>query len=184
MPRTTETLALAILALAGGCQPASPPLGDFEIELELPPPPGSNSPEPPAAALRPWRVWINQEQPRQRKNPAWQPYAARQSATLELAADGRWRCLITPTQLFAKFDEPRSLRSWSATRHVRCSPDGWKTYSETTVHCSFTASGELTRCAPPAAVHLADVVGGEPRSTVVVLEPLGGYRRELPARAM
>jgi hypothetical protein len=171
--------ALFFGALAG-CRKAEPPFGTFDVTLQLPPKAGQPAPTPPEAALRPWRVWINQELPRQKKNPEWRPYAAKEGALLDVAMDGKWRCLMTPVQLFATFDDHRKVAEWVASRNVRCSSDGWKTHVETLVRSRFAPDGTPTTSDPPGAMYLSDVVDRQPRSTVVVLEPLVGYHRERP----
>lgn len=171
-------VAVALLGTAVGCGGHTPPLGTFEVTFELPPKPGQPAPTPPDAALRPWRVWINQELPRQKKNPEWRPYAAKDGALLDVATDGKWRCLMTPARLFAKFDDRKKVAEWTSSRNVRCSSDGWRTHVETLVRCRFAPDGKPTTSDPPGAMYLNDVVNQEPRTTVVVLEPLGGFHRE------
>lgn len=172
-------VAVALLGAAAGCGTHAPPLGTFEIAFELAPKAGQPAPTPPDAAMKPWRVWINQELPRQKKNPEWRPYAAREGALLDVATDGKWRCLVSAARVFAKFDDHMKVDEWITSRNVRCSGDGWRTHAETLVRCRFAPDGTPTTSDPPGAMYLADVVNREPRSTVVVLEPLGGYRREM-----
>lgn len=163
---------VAAAAVIGCKEEPSPPLDPFDVEHALPPKPGQPAPKPPAKALAPWRVWINQEKPRQKKNPHWRPYEAKTAAMLDIAEDGKWRCLVTAARLFASYDEHASIREWTASRRVRCSVDGWKTYVESYVRSGFRPDGTPTVADPPAPLYLHDVVNGQARSTVVVLAPL------------
>src|SRR5262245_35638131 len=90
--RTTDFVRRAGIAAASilvvgslaGCRRPAPKFEPFEVQLELPPKPGQPAASPPDGALRPWRVWVNQERPRQKKAPQWQPVAAKEGALLDM----------------------------------------------------------------------------------------------------
>jgi hypothetical protein len=148
-----------------------PPLDKFEVELELPTPPGKPAPVPPEAALAPFRVWVNQETPRQKKNPEWRSIPAKEGLILDMATDGRWSCLVNPVRLFAKFDDEAEVMHWTTSRTLRCSSDQWKTNVEGLVRVGYAPDGKRLESDPRAAFHLKDFVAGQPRVTAVVLEP-------------
>jgi hypothetical protein len=146
-------------------------LEKYEVTIELPPEPGKPAPVPPDAALEPFRVWVNQETPRQKKNPEWQTIPAKEGRVLDMAADGNWSCLVNPVKVFGKIDEDRTVAHWTTSRTLRCSSDNWKTAIEGVVRVGYAPDGKRGDTDPRAAIYLKDNVGGAPRSTVVVLEP-------------
>lgn len=133
------------------------------------PPTGGKMPVMPESILKPYRVWVNQEEPRQKKNPQWASFAPKEGAMLDLAADGKWRCLVTPAHVLGRIGEHSPVRDWTVSRSVRCSTDGFSTFLETTARSGYDETGAPLRNDPPASVHLNDVVGGKPRRTVVVI---------------
>lgn len=172
MPRWLARIASAgfILCAAAACRRSSPPFDAFEVTLEVKPAKGRPAATPPDGALRPWRVWVNQERPRQKKAPTWRVYGAKEGAFLDLAADGKWQCLVNPVKVFGKVNERAKIADWIVSRTVRCSCDGWRAYVDGFVQASFDAEGKETETTPSAALYLNDTVGGAPRATVVVLE--------------
>jgi hypothetical protein len=186
-------LALALVVTAGcrGPKPTSvappsrsahapesgPPLDAFEAKLEVPSAPGAAPPSVPEGALGPFRVWINQETPRQKKTPEWRSFGAKEGLLLDLAADGKWRCLLNPVHLLGRLDDKRTADHWTASRTLRCSSDGWATYVEALVRVGYQRDGKLDEADPRSALYLEDTVGGHRRVTAVVLD----YKPE-PAR--
>jgi hypothetical protein len=171
-----------ILASAGAavaCRKAEPPFEKFEVQLELPPPKGQPAATPPEAVLRPWRVWVNQEEPRQHKAPSWRVIGAREGVNLELAPDGRWRCLANPVHVLGKVNERAKIAIWIVSRSVRCSRDGYRSSVESRVQASFDVEGKEVETAPSVPMYLNDTVGGKKRVTVVVLEGQKLNRRPL-----
>jgi hypothetical protein len=119
--------AFALASALGGCRDrrnaAEAMLEKYEVTIELPPEPGKPAPAPPDAALEPFRVWVNQETPRQKKNPEWQLVPAKEGKVLDMAPDGNWSCLVNPSKAFGKIDEDRSVVHWTMSRTLRCSSD-------------------------------------------------------------
>ncbi len=173
MLRTTDWragfAALAIFVGTAGCRARPPPLDSFEVKLDATPKKGAPS-TPPDPVLRPWRVWIVQQYPLQKKTPHWETFAARDGRLLDLAPDGNWRCLVTPVRLLGKINDHQRVGTWIATRAVRCSSDGWRTSAEARVRAAFDPDGVPGPLDPSAPLFLNDVVNGEPRLTIVVLE--------------
>lgn len=177
MRKTTEqrscarVLAVAafVLVTSSGCRSRPPPFDHFEVKLE-PQLPGKSAPEPPSAAFRPWRVWVNQEQPRQKKNPQWASYGAKDGALVDLSPDGHWSCLLTPVTLVATSAERGGVGAWTASRSLRCSSDHWRSYVESRVRAAFDPQGKPGEIDPSGVLYLSDIVAGALRSTVVVLE--------------
>lgn len=161
---------LATAGAAVACQRHEPPFETFEVQLELPPAKGQPATTPPDAALRPWRVWVNQEEPRQHKAPAWRSVGPKEGVHLELAADGRWRCLLNPAHVLGKVNERAKIALWIVSRAVRCSRDEFRTSVEGRVQAVFDTDGKEIETTPSAPLYLNDKVGGQKRVTVVVLE--------------
>jgi len=161
----------SVSAAAPPVAPArEPPIDRYEVMLDIPPKPGKPAPEPSESVLAPFRVWVNQESPMQKKTPEWRSYPAKEGASIELAPDGKWRCLLNPVRIRGKYEETRKLDFWAVSRTLRCSSDGWATYVEGLVSAQYDETGKREHAEPPAAMYLKDIVGGVPRSTVVVLE--------------
>jgi hypothetical protein len=182
-PARRVAVAVAALVLScptlAGCardkrRAAEAQLEKFEVAIELPPEPGKPTPAPPDAVLEPFRVWVNQETPRQKKNPEWQAIPAKDAKILDMAADGNWRCLVNPVKVFGKIDEDRTITHWTASRTLRCSSDNWRTSTDGLVRVGYAPDGTRGEADPRAAFYLKDIVAGVPRVTVVVMEPAKG----------
>jgi hypothetical protein len=93
-----------------------------------------------------------------------------------MAADGRWRCIVNPVRLQGQVDEDGSIETWLVSRTARCSSDGWKTHVESLVRATLDAKGSVTRADMMAPIYLTEVVDGQPRRTIVLLEALGSPR--------
>jgi hypothetical protein len=113
---------------------------------------------------------VNQEEPRQKHAPEWRTYAAKEAASLDVAADGTWRCLINPVRVTGKANEHGKTSDWIVMRTIRCSSDGWRSYVEGFAQAAFDGEGKETDVTPSAALRLSEVVSGVRRNTVVVLE--------------
>jgi hypothetical protein len=161
---------LAAAGVAAACRRAEPPFERFDVQLEIPPAKGQPALAPPEAVLRPWRVWVNQEEPRQHKAPAWRAVGAKEGANLELAADGRWRCLMNPVHVLGKANERAKIATWIVSRSIRCSRDEYRTSVEGRAQAWFELDGKEIQTTPSVPLYLNDTVGGQKRVTVVVLE--------------
>jgi hypothetical protein len=115
-------------------------------------------------------VWINQEVPRQKKAPTWHSYGAKEGVELEIADDGKWRCLLNPVRVVGRMSERGKIGGWLASRSVRCSPDRFRTSVDARVQAAFDVDGNETDKSPSAPLYLHEFVAGQPRETVVVLE--------------
>ena len=87
-----------------------------------------------------------------------------------MAGDGKWRCLLNPVRVVGKVSERNKVATWIASRTVRCSSDGWRTFVQGLVHAGFDPDGKETETTASAVLYLNEQMGGAPRSTVVVLE--------------
>jgi hypothetical protein len=160
-------------AASAGLGRSAPPLGSYQVLFEAPPPAGSARPSPVPAAERPWRVWVNQEVPRQKPNPHWKPSPIKETTLLEMAADGRWRCAVTPAEVLARIGEDLKLGSWQVSRRLVCSNDGWLTNVEERAQVTYGLDGKVVDSKTEASLILNDQVGGKPRVTVVGLRTDG-----------
>jgi hypothetical protein len=172
VPRSGSSIVLGALVLCAaiGCGRSRSPFQEFTVTHEIPPAKGQPAAVPPEGALRPWRVWVNQEYPRQKKAPAWRSVDAKQGSFVDLAEDGKWRCLVNPVHVVGKANERGKIASWVVTRSVRCSADGFRTSVEGRVLAAFDADGRETQTTPSAPLYLSDTVAGQRRFTAVVLE--------------
>lgn len=168
---------LVAASAACACRRNTPAFGKYEVASELRLPQGQPTPTPPESVLRPWRVWVNQERPRQKKAPSWHAYAAKEAALLDIAEDGRWRCLIDPVHVLGKANERGKLGSWIVSRSVKCSIDGFRTSVEARVQAAFDPEGKEAEATESVPLYLNDAVKGQMRSTAVVLEGEKQVRR-------
>ncbi len=146
------------------------PVGKFEITSDLAPSPGKPGPKPPAAALVDWRVWVNQEQPRQKKNPEWKIVPAQSPSEPELPADNRFRCVLTPATVHSHMESETEVQFWTASRAIRCSSDGWRTFVATRLVVDVSPKGDvLLPPDPHPSLALHDQVAGKDRETAVAL---------------
>lgn len=176
--RGPKATTIARVASSARLPEGVPPLEAFEVKLEVPSAPGAPPPSVPEGALAPFRVWINQETPRQKKTPEWRSFGAKEGLLLDMAADGKWRCLLNPVHLLGRLDDKLTADHWTASRSLRCSSDGWATFVEALVRVGYERDGKFDEADPRSALYLRDNVGGQARVTAVVLE----YKPEPPRR--
>lgn len=126
---------------------------------------------PPESLVGPARVWVNQERPRQKKNPKWQTVDGRKAVELELASDGRWRCILNPLEIRARPDEDEAkVEAWHVQRSVLCSSDGWKTWTEHPHVDLVNPDGEKqASMSEQTEIFLRELVGGRTRETTIVV---------------
>lgn len=108
-----------------------PALPDFE-----PPGPwrsrraGTPPVAPPKLDAETWRVLVERNRPLQRETPHWQDAPARVAVALDMPAPTRFRCLVTPARVTSAADDAElELRGWKITRELRCSQDGFETWT-------------------------------------------------------
>lgn len=86
---------------------------------------------PPEDLLEPWRAFVNQERPRQKKNPKWQTLPPKQSITLQMPEGSSYRCQVGPLVVRGHGTEAQdAVQMWVLSRSLKCSSDGWQTFSE------------------------------------------------------
>ncbi|MBM4362067.1 MAG: hypothetical protein FJ104_05260, partial [Deltaproteobacteria bacterium] len=142
----------------------------YRLVHELPPAAGAAAPVPPPEVLAPFRVWVNQEQPRQRRAPGWVPFSLETGTALELEPGAAHRCLLDGAEVFAKYEDPTTLDRWRVTRTLRCSSDGFRTIVAGTVRAWYSPEGKLLDADPRAALSLVEPGQTPPRITAVVLD--------------
>lgn len=125
----------------------------------------------PAVADRDWRVLTLQEDPRPKKNPHWRTIKVPDSGTIEMPAGSHFKCLFTPVSFRSWPNEHLSgVDKWDLLRSVRCSADGWATYSQI-IHV-VTISGDGASVVPDIAqteLGLHDVIDGKAVQTTIAL---------------
>jgi hypothetical protein len=110
---------------------AEPPLEAFRLEPWVSPRKGIDPVTPPESLLRPWRAFVNQERPRQKKNPRWQSLPPKEAVFLEMQGESAFRCLVNPLEIGARTDEDETeVEAWVLMRRMRCSSDGWATWAQ------------------------------------------------------
>jgi hypothetical protein len=125
---------------------------------------------PPQVASETWRVKVMQEIPRQKKNPRWRTLKIDEAVDLEMPPGTRYRCLVNPVRFRPWEDEISSkVIKWDLIRSVRCSSDGWRTYSELVHGVSMGGGGETpSPISRQGELYLHDWVDGK-RSQITVL---------------
>jgi hypothetical protein len=87
--------------------------------------------DPPDLANETWRVFVNQNQPIQLATPRWQPLPAQDNVEPTMPAGSRFRCLVTPLEIATDANDfGTKLKAWVLTRTLRCSVDGWHSWTE------------------------------------------------------
>ena len=87
--------------------------------------------DPPALANETWRVFVNQNQPIQLATPRWLPLPAQDNVEPAMPPGSRFRCLVTPLQIATDANDfGTKLKAWVLTRTLRCSVDGWHSWTE------------------------------------------------------
>jgi hypothetical protein len=128
------------------------------------------TPEP---ANAPWRIMVIQEQPRQKKNPQWKTVAVSQSGELEMPERSSYRCIYNPVVFRPWQDEYlRGVERWDVIRGVRCSSDGFRTYSEA-LHVKVVSGdgSQVVNATPQTELSLHDIIRGKPVRITVIVRP-------------
>ena len=159
---------------ASGCHkpappPVKPPLETF-VPGEWRTPKGVVMNAPPASN-RAWRVLALQESPRPKKNPHWKTIAIQDSGILEMPVGSHFQCLYNPVKFRSWPNEHvSSVAKWELMRSVRCSNDGWATYSQA-IHV-VTISGDGATVIPAidqTELSLNETIDGKPVQSSIVL---------------
>jgi hypothetical protein len=173
LTRPSSFVALAFAGLVcGGCHKAAtanPPFEAFKPG-EWRAPRGTIIGAPPAAN-RAWRVLMLQEQPRPKKNPHWQTIPVGASGNIEMPAGSHFRCIYNPVT-FRTWDDEHLTgpTKWDLLRTVRCSSDGWATYSQAIHVVSMNPSGsQVTPRSDQTELGLHDVIDGHDVQITIAL---------------
>jgi hypothetical protein len=149
---------------------AAPPFEKFELEPWKSPRKGIDPVAPPEGLLTTWRVFVNQERPRQKKNPRWIPLPPREAVTLPMAEDGRFRCIVNPLRVQARpNDDDSGVDAWILTRSVLCSGNGWRTWTDSPHQVVVLPEGKRTRTIEQTDVLLREPIDGKTRETTIIL---------------
>lgn len=169
--RTASARATSSASAASGAADAhEPPAGKLVFSPWKPPRKGIEPVAPPKSLLETWRVFVNQNKPRQKKNPRWKKLPPKESVMLDMAPDGSYRCLVTPLEVVGRPTEDLdALDAWVLTRNLRCSSNGWKTWTESPHIVIVRPDGERQAVLEHTDVFLRERIGGEVRETVLIL---------------
>jgi hypothetical protein len=128
---------------------------------------------PPEAAKHPWRVMMKQEKPRPKKNPVFRVVKAEEGVEIEMPAGSRFRCVVNPVDYKVMLEEiPLEPEGWTLMRTVRCSSDGWQTWSQAVIAQYIKQDGTKgDQSARQAELFLREVIEGKPTDIVMVLRP-------------
>jgi hypothetical protein len=173
-------LCLVVLAFGGGCRRLRG--GRAAYVPPLPPPfevwkPGAwrsfkgATAKPPEVTEHPWRVLMLQQDPRPKKNPRWQTIPITESGLLEMPAGTSFLCLYNPVLFRATTDEHMmAVAKWDMLRTVRCTTDGWHTYSEAVHSVAVSPDGQtVTKSVDQTELYLHDTLHGKPLEMTVIL---------------
>jgi hypothetical protein len=129
--------------------------------------------QPPQAANHPWRVITLQEWPRPKKTPHWRVVKREEAPELEMPERSRFRCIVNPVVYRVVEDEvPLKPQGWTLLRTVRCSSDGWRTYSQA-AYSEFVGQDGTPgdRSGRQAELYLHDVIDGKGVEITMILRP-------------
>lgn len=128
---------------------------------------------PPEIAGKPWRVLMLQVEPRPVKNPKWISISKEASGRLEMPEKSTFECVYAPVKFEAAPDETMDgVDAWKALREVRCSNDGWLTYSSAGLAMTYDREGKLRlRSGDQAELGLSEVISGRPTKISILLRP-------------
>jgi hypothetical protein len=183
MRRHTSRWVVAAIGVAcaasGGCRRMSAhesfsPSGKPPFEVYVPGAWKSYKKEvfaPPAAAVRPWRVLMLQEQPRPKKNPQWKTIAASESGFLDMPEGSGFSCLYNPATFRPWANEHLTgIEKWDVLRSVRCSSDGWHTFSQAVHSITVSADGQaIAKSSEQAELYLSETVSSKLLATTILL---------------
>jgi len=169
---------LAMLALCMSCglareHRAAPALPAFAFE----PPrawqsksPGVPPVQPPEPSEETWRVLVSQNRPLQSKTPHWQAVPATRTVELEMPEASVFSCVVPPLQITSESNTfGTRLDAWNLARSLRCSADGFRTWTEAVHHARRLPDG-TRESGPNTGVLLRERAGdGSAREISVLL---------------
>jgi hypothetical protein len=104
---------------------------------------GAPAVEPPDLARETWSVLVNQNAPLQAKTPHWQALPAGETVELQMPEASSFRCIAAPLQVSSHANVlGTELKAWLFERHVLCSSDGWRSWSEAVHRVRVPIGGE------------------------------------------
>jgi len=107
---------------------------------------------PPDLAAETWRALVTQNHPLQAPTPHWQALPAAENVELAMQPGVRFRCLVTAVEVAPEADDfNRKLKAWVLTRRLRCSGDGWRSWTEYLHRVRLLQDGSGTREATAVA---------------------------------
>jgi hypothetical protein len=125
---------------------------------------------PPDSLLAPWRIFVNQERPRQKKNPRWAPLPSKEAVTVAMPEGSAYECIVNPLVIKAQPNEKADgIEAWALSRGVLCSKDGWHAWTESLHQAFVTPDGERKEPAEQTIILLRERTGKDVRETTVVL---------------
>ena len=119
--------------------------------------------QPPKAANHPWRVMMLQDWPRPKKTPEWHSAKPDEALVIEMPQGSHFRCLVNPVNFRVSENEiPLAPQGWTLLRTVRCSSDGWHSYSQSAFSEFFAQDGTPgDKNGKVAELYLHDFIGGK-----------------------
>ncbi len=137
--------------------PAKPWSSRHEPELTVP---------PPDPAKETWRVRAHRYAPMQTETPRWQPLPAADNVVVQMHADSRFRCLVTPLSVAVETDDfGTQVEAWILERELRCSSDGWRSWTAHPHRVRVDPEG--ARLTQPARASLREQGRVQARETLV-----------------
>jgi hypothetical protein len=128
---------------------------------------------PPDLAQETWRALVTQSRPLQAPTPLWQPLPATDNVELTMQSGVRFRCLVTAVEVAPDADDfNRKLSAWVLTRSLRCSGDGWRSWTESPHSVRLLQNGTRETSAAAGALlreHDDSPAAGGARQTTVVV---------------
>lgn len=97
----------------------------------------------PSASAETWRAYVHQFSPMQKKTPQWQPLSASKNVHLAMPPDSDFACFVTPLSIRAEAE--MDLEAWVLSRELRCSADGYRTWTAYPHYVRVDPDGKRTR---------------------------------------
>lgn len=129
----------------------------------------------PKAESETWRAYVHQFSPMQKQTPQWLPLPATENVHLSMPAGSAFACMVTPLKVepMAEMD----LEAWVLSRELRCSSDGYRTWTAYPHYVRVSPDGDRTGQTTRAALRERLPDGTGLRQTVVQLRDDAQPRR-------